>query len=172
MNAAVSNVSTPPVPPPHEPAADAALATERDVALLRDFLCDRDAGCPRCGYNLRNLTTARCPECGDTLALRVALVEPQLAAFVALLVALSLGLGGSLLFTMLALSAAPSAWWYSVCAKVMLIQLVACALALPFALAGRRRFRRLPYAHQWLLATVAALAVTAMSAVIIVAFKA
>lgn len=25
---------------------------------------ERDVACPRCGYNLRGLTTARCPECG------------------------------------------------------------------------------------------------------------
>lgn len=25
---------------------------------------DRDVACPRCGYNLRGLTTPRCPECG------------------------------------------------------------------------------------------------------------
>jgi hypothetical protein len=36
-----------------------------------EFLADRDVPCPACGYNLRDLSSARCPECG--LALRLPL---------------------------------------------------------------------------------------------------
>jgi hypothetical protein len=38
--------------------------------LLR-FLQERDQPCPRCGYNLRNLTTPACPECRESLRLTV-----------------------------------------------------------------------------------------------------
>ena len=40
-----------------------------DPALLRQYLANRDAPCPNCGYNLRNLTGEACPECGETLYL-------------------------------------------------------------------------------------------------------
>jgi len=38
---------------------------------LLDFVRERDAPCPRCGYNLRNLTGVVCPECEERLELRV-----------------------------------------------------------------------------------------------------
>lgn len=38
---------------------------------LHTFLKDRDALCPECRYNLRNLTTDRCPECGTPVTLTV-----------------------------------------------------------------------------------------------------
>jgi len=40
---------------------------------LRSYLRGRDAPCPRCGYNLRDLEEAACPECG--LALRIETVR-------------------------------------------------------------------------------------------------
>jgi hypothetical protein len=73
------------------------IVSEKDGAerLLLDFLHLQDASCPRCGYNLRRLTGTRCPECGDELRLQVGLVEPRLGAYISLLVACCLGLGGS-----------------------------------------------------------------------------
>ena len=44
---------------------------EGDTGRLVEFLQDRDAPCPRCGYNLRNLTDDDCPECGQKLRLTV-----------------------------------------------------------------------------------------------------
>ncbi|MBX3376176.1 MAG: hypothetical protein KF678_04150 [Phycisphaeraceae bacterium] len=35
---------------------------------LREFLAERDAPCPRCGYNLRGLAGVECPECGLALS--------------------------------------------------------------------------------------------------------
>ena len=35
------------------------------------FLKGRFAPCPRCGYDLRDITTARCPECGEPLVLKI-----------------------------------------------------------------------------------------------------
>ena len=42
-----------------------------EVAHLLAFLRGRDAVCPLCGYNLRDLTEPRCPECRQDLALTV-----------------------------------------------------------------------------------------------------
>lgn len=42
-----------------------------ETELLLAFLCSRDAGCPRCGYNLRDLTRPVCPECEEPLKLSV-----------------------------------------------------------------------------------------------------
>jgi hypothetical protein len=38
---------------------------------LLSFLQTHSAPCPRCGYELRNLTTPICPECGEALVLKV-----------------------------------------------------------------------------------------------------
>jgi hypothetical protein len=42
-----------------------------DTGRLVEFLQDRDASCPLCGYNLRNLTDETCPECRHELRLTV-----------------------------------------------------------------------------------------------------
>jgi hypothetical protein len=61
--------------------------------FLTTFLEGRDAACPGCGYNLRDLQGTRCPECGDMLVLRVGLVEPKQAAPIAGLICLAAGAG-------------------------------------------------------------------------------
>lgn len=76
--------------PPEAPGAGPGLD---EAALLRTFLAGRDAPCPQCGYNLRDLLGERCPECGEQLVLRVKLVEPKLAAPIAGLIGLAAGLG-------------------------------------------------------------------------------
>lgn len=35
------------------------------------YLKGRSAPCPRCGYNLRDIPSAKCPECGEPLVLKV-----------------------------------------------------------------------------------------------------
>lgn len=62
-------------------AGDAPPADE--TRLLLEFLRDRDADCPACGYNLRNLTRPVCPECRETLALTVGYQKPRIGPFVA-----------------------------------------------------------------------------------------
>jgi len=42
-----------------------------EIDLLLTFLRERDVRCPRCGYNLRNLTQPTCPECREALSLKV-----------------------------------------------------------------------------------------------------
>ena len=76
-------------PPPDAPQRAAAV----DVALLRTYLAGRDAACPQCGYNLRDLLGTRCPECGEELTLRVQPVEPRQGALLTGLVILAAGAG-------------------------------------------------------------------------------
>ncbi len=52
-------------------------------ALLLEFVRDRDASCPLCGYNLRNLSTTTCPECREPLSLSVGFRKPRFGWFVA-----------------------------------------------------------------------------------------
>ncbi len=44
---------------------------ENETEFLLRFLQGRDHDCPKCNYNLRNLTRPVCPECGEALALTV-----------------------------------------------------------------------------------------------------
>ncbi len=39
----------------------------KEIDRLAGYLKGRDAPCPGCGYNLRDLIGDRCPECGETL---------------------------------------------------------------------------------------------------------
>lgn len=66
--------------------------------MLIEWLRQRDATCPLCGYNLRALPTPRCPECGQSLRLSVALAEPYLKAWITLLVFSCFGAGLGILF--------------------------------------------------------------------------
>ena len=42
-----------------------------ETELLLRFVAHRDHACPKCDYNLRNLTRPICPECGEELKLTV-----------------------------------------------------------------------------------------------------
>ena len=44
---------------------------ENETESLLRFLQGRDHACPKCDYNLRNLTRPICPECGEELKLTV-----------------------------------------------------------------------------------------------------
>lgn len=57
------------------------------------WLNGRDEPCPVCGYNLRDLGTARCPECGAGLHLRVGSENTRLGAWLVGVLSLSLALG-------------------------------------------------------------------------------
>jgi hypothetical protein len=142
----------------------------QDAQLLSTYLAERDVPCPRCGYNLRALTSGRCPECGDELQLQVGLVEPRLRAYVALLVACCFGCGGSMLFGAVALNCAPSGWWTEPCAVVLLVQLLLSGVMLLFVLRRRRQFRKASRRVQWTLAVAAWLLITALSTAFVVLF--
>lgn len=77
------------IPPPCGAAharRNAATASPSQVGvdqteLLLTFLNQRDAVCPRCDYNLRNLTRPICPECAVELNLAVSAPELPHARF-------------------------------------------------------------------------------------------
>jgi hypothetical protein len=56
-----------------------------EVAMLLEFLRDRDVHCPRCDYNLRNLTQPVCPECREELHLSVGQQRPRIGWLIAAL---------------------------------------------------------------------------------------
>lgn len=58
----------------HEPHAT-------DEAWLLAWLAGRDAPCPVCGYNLRDLPQAACPECNQTIRLTVGATRPPMGCF-------------------------------------------------------------------------------------------
>jgi hypothetical protein len=71
-----------------------------DTDLLRAYLADRDAACPRCRYNLRGVQESTCPECGGPVALGIgdstgARAARLLAAAVLLWVAIASGMGAA-----------------------------------------------------------------------------
>jgi len=62
-----------------QPTSDVPATEQQPVnaeRLLTTFLQHRDVLCPRCGYNLRNLTVPICPECHESISLRVD-VQPR-----------------------------------------------------------------------------------------------
>lgn len=141
------------------------------AALLRDYLADRDVGCPRCGYNLRNLQTDRCPECGDAIRLNLALVEPRQGAYLAMLAASCVATGGSALFLLLALTQAPAFWWWeSISPWLLLLQLILFGGLLLICTARRRAVLRRPRDWQWAWATIAWITLVVLWLAIIVFF--
>lgn len=56
--------------------------------------------CPRCGYDLKNLTSPKCPECGEGLSLRVGVTTPR---FGWLLVAVAPGMFSGVCASLLAI---------------------------------------------------------------------
>ncbi len=71
--------------PPRERYVPPVMADtkEGDTVRLVEFLQDRDAPCPLCGYNLRNLTGDVCPECGQKLLLTVGVHHMRFGWFLA-----------------------------------------------------------------------------------------
>lgn len=85
-----------------------------DTDLLRSFLAGRDAPCPRCGYNLRDLAVPVCPECRKELTLTVGVRAPEVLWLVVVVApGVFSGLCAALLLfpiTMASLAASPPPW--------------------------------------------------------------
>ncbi len=47
-----------------------------DAELIRAYLAEHDAECPKCRYNLRGLGGGACPECAEQITLAIARAEP------------------------------------------------------------------------------------------------
>lgn len=77
---------------------------------LREFLADRDAPCPGCGYNLRGLRSDRCPECSQELELRVGLAEPKMRLWLLAVIGAAAGVGFNGLLLAYALIMIAQAW--------------------------------------------------------------
>jgi hypothetical protein len=45
------------------------LASLSEAQRISRYMAEQELKCPRCGYNLRGLVSARCPECGNELTL-------------------------------------------------------------------------------------------------------
>lgn len=87
---------------------DAAGPDEpRDDALLVEFLRERDADCPACRYNLRNLTSNRCPECGHRLALHVTAPDVRYGPLIGLIASLLAMTGVAFLFVIMCIVYGP-----------------------------------------------------------------
>lgn len=80
----------------------------RQQALL-DFLARFEAHCPRCRYDLRQLTTCRCPECGTELRLDVHAAKERLGWWITALIGAGLPGGLGVLYDiMLVVKPSPS----------------------------------------------------------------
>lgn len=84
-----------------------------EFALLKSFLLERDALCPVCNYNLRNLASGTCPECGQRVALRVGTPDLRLGVFVWALAPLLMmpGIGCFMLLVVIMEGTPPGATW-------------------------------------------------------------
>lgn len=68
-----------------------------DDVLLRTYLHEREAPCPRCGYNLRDLQADGCPECGEQLVLQLGAARQPIRLLITGLIGLMVGGGFSLM---------------------------------------------------------------------------
>jgi len=137
----------------------ATLSPAANEQALVDFLRERDVECPLCGYNLRQLQSARCPECGRELELRVGLTEPRQGAWLTAQIAMA-GAGGIGLIALLSciLNGWPNARRFQ---WVMNVQFAYYLAGIPVAAAllwQRRRYLRMPREWQWAAAWLAAIA--------------
>ncbi|MCK4871262.1 MAG: hypothetical protein KAS72_00910 [Phycisphaerales bacterium] len=68
-----------------------------NVDLLRAYLANADASCPKCSYNLRGVESAACPECGRALSLSVRVAGLKLRWWLVAVIALAMSLGSLVL---------------------------------------------------------------------------
>ena len=77
-----------------------------EVELLLQFVRERDVRCPRCDYNLRNLTQPVCPECREPLQLTVGAQRPRFGFLIASIApGIFSGIAAMILFVPMTLSA-------------------------------------------------------------------
>ncbi|MBI1190437.1 MAG: hypothetical protein GC200_07145 [Tepidisphaera sp.] len=67
--------------------------TDRDDALVLEFLSRTDAPCPACGYNCHALTRPACPECNAPLTLALHSEQARLGPWATAALPFALGAG-------------------------------------------------------------------------------
>jgi hypothetical protein len=125
--------------------------------LLEPFLRGRNAACPACGYNLRDLAAGVCPECGAKLHLQVGSDQLNLAPWICgmLSPALAIGFDGVVTILMsIALVLEPPRGRAQLTVVLAIVGgfaalAVSCGVLLAFVLARRRVWVRMRPAQQW-----------------------
>ncbi|HED53096.1 MAG TPA: hypothetical protein ENJ00_02710 [Phycisphaerales bacterium] len=64
-----------------------------DDVFLIDWLSERSAKCPGCGYELTGIREPKCPECATALRLSVACSDDGLWSWIISMLAITLGIG-------------------------------------------------------------------------------
>ena len=123
-------------------AETAPASADAAELMLIQFLSERDASCPLCQYNLRNLQNPRCPECGMRLSLSVATAEPLMKPWLLLVMPLVASAGFGMFFTIAMIFGGmpPLSWW------PVAFGYIACIPAALIALRTRRQFLTLSHA--------------------------
>jgi hypothetical protein len=145
----VPSIISPPAPSHSSAPAPGSVPGSADTLLLA-FLRGRDVACPRCGYNLRDLTAPLCPECQEPLALDVARRRLILAPFLVTLVPgfFSMIMWGLLLAAILVFPGAPPG------AYLVAMFCFASGVAAIVLCWQRARFFRLSISAQWTTAII------------------
>ena len=130
---------------------------------LTAYLHDRDVPCPACGYNLRNLLSARCPECGRDVHLGVKLRHPRMAAWVTLLIILTFGDGIALFLGVILLARQ----WPAPLPEFPLCYFACAPPATAMILLLRKRCLRIRLGAQWAIAILAAIVSLIMAIVLV-----
>jgi hypothetical protein len=135
-------VDKPPAPP-----------TDDDFAILITWLRDRDVQC-RCGYNLRNLSSAHCPECGVRLRLTIAAVDDYVKAwFTCAAVACAAAGLGTVALTLIARAVYHRSLYPMSASDVGLAVFFVASLPIAAVLLSfRQRFQQMRRWIQWLMA--------------------
>lgn len=129
---------------------DSSTAPAEASELLLAYLRDRDVPCPRCDYNLRNLTTTHCPECREELHLQVGVQRVQLHALIAFLIP---GMGSGVMLGIMIVMCIIHGLPPREVLGVMAILLMSALLTLP-ALLNYRWFIGGKASIQWLAASM------------------
>ncbi len=122
------------------------------------YLRGRDAACPICDYNLRDIDEPVCPECGHRLKLVISSPSLRTGPWTLAIIAPSLALGFdgvTLLITVIVAivsggaSLTPGALFFIL--GLVTLTLIS-TIALAWLILDRRRFRRMQVRDQWRLA--------------------
>jgi hypothetical protein len=147
-------VPNPPAVQPDDTAVppDARTVEPDDTALLIEFLKGRDATCPICSYNLRDLERPVCPECRHPLHMTVGARRVHLGWFI-ITIAPGIFSGGCAAFLSVVLAFA--VWWGGPPLSLGIVAIdmfgILSGIVAIWLILKRLTFMRLPLALQCLL---------------------